>query len=96
VVAVLAVVAYYEAQPGNGHRTAFLLGGVFIATVVGVMEGSSADTIILTNMPWCIALGILIDALMYRLVGLKSRIPCEKDSLSRGGYYAEAEKAILA
>jgi hypothetical protein len=96
VVTVLAVVAYYEAQPGDRHRTAFLLAGVFVATVVGAMEGSSADTIILTNMPWCITLGILMDALMYRLVSVKSRSSREKHSALRGGHDRETGKASLA
>jgi hypothetical protein len=96
LVMTLAVVAYYEAHPGHRHRTAFLFGGVLVATIVGVMEGSGADTIILTDMPWCIALGILIDALMHSLVGGKSRSSQEKHSSSRGGLYCEKEKATSA
>jgi hypothetical protein len=96
MVTTLGVVAYYEARPGHRYRTAFLIGAVFVATVFGLMEGSSTDTIILTNMPWCIALGMLMDVLLRSLSGSKPRRSREKDSLLGGGQYCGMEKATSA
>jgi hypothetical protein len=96
VVTTLAVVAYYEARARHRYRTAFLFGGVFVATVVGVVEGSSADTIILNNIPWCIALAILMDVLIRSLASDKPCRSPEKDSLPREGLYGGLEKATLA
>jgi hypothetical protein len=93
----LAAVMYYEAHPRHRHRTAFLFGGVFVAIMIGVMEGSGTDTIILTNMPWCIALGILMDVLIHSLVVAKPFSSQQlQDASLREGQYRETEKAIQA
>lgn len=92
LVMILAVAAYYETHPGHRYRKAFLLGSVVAAITIGVIEDSSVDTMMLTNLPWCLALSILLDTLVQKVLGNSTHgIP--GDGLqSRIGHHAERGK----
>jgi hypothetical protein len=63
----LAAVAYHETHPGYKHRKIFLLGSVVAAIVIGVFERSSVDTMILTNLPWCLVLSTITQTVVYSI-----------------------------
>ncbi|KAF2132134.1 hypothetical protein P153DRAFT_354780 [Dothidotthia symphoricarpi CBS 119687] len=68
LILALAVAAYHETHPGNMRRKALLLGSLFIALLIGVVEGSGTSTVLLTDLPWCLSLGILLDMIVHRLL----------------------------
>jgi hypothetical protein len=62
-----------------------LAGSVFVAMLVGVVEGSSLSTTILTDLPWCLTLGMIADMLLHRTIGYagtKLAIPTSEETYS--------------
>jgi hypothetical protein len=66
VMLAIAVAAYCGSHPGGRYRSFLIVGSAFVALLVGIAEQSSLNTIILTDIPWCVTLGILMDKL-FRL-----------------------------
>ncbi|KAH8730526.1 hypothetical protein GQ44DRAFT_823248 [Phaeosphaeriaceae sp. PMI808] len=84
----MAAVTYYETHPGHRYRNVFFLGSAFVAVAVGIIEQSNMDTIILTNIPWCLVLSILLDFSVHNIIRLLS-------SSSSGGESAAIQKRVF-
>jgi hypothetical protein len=62
IVLAFSLAAFQGGSSGKGRKGVILLCAVLGAMVLGFVEGSSSTSIILTNLPWCITFGILVDA----------------------------------
>jgi len=78
LAATLAAVVYCEAHPGHRFRKLFVLGSVFVAVFIGRVEGSGVDSIILTNIPWCLSLGMLLDFFVHNSIRVLSNGTAER------------------
>ena len=65
VVLAVAITTYYRTRLGHRHRRCYLIGSMLMAFVVGGLEGSGVATIILTGIPWCLTVGVLLHALLH-------------------------------
>jgi hypothetical protein len=65
-----AVTAYCESYTRHWHRKLTLFGSVIVAIVLGGLENSRAETVILTNIPWCLALSMLMSSLIETCINL--------------------------
>jgi hypothetical protein len=68
-----------------------LVGSVFVAMFVGVAEGSSVSTTILTDLSWCLTLGMIADMFVHRTIdsaGAKVALPTSEET------YSGAEKEV--
>jgi hypothetical protein len=90
------VLVYYETDPGHMYRKVFLLGSVMAAITIGVMEQSSVDTVILTNLPWCLALSTLVDTLLWCVHGVTNRCRSRDSPTSKREHDFGTEKIDLA
>lgn len=82
LVMALAAAAYHETLSRREHRTTYLFGSALVALLLGMVEQSGVETVILTNVPWCLALGMLLDMLVRGI--LKAR--CHKGTEQRLHY----------
>ena len=73
VAITLAAVAYCEIKSGHRYRRLVVLGSVLIAITIGMAEGTSAHSVALANIPWCLALCMLTDGVLYNIVGAVHR-----------------------
>lgn len=73
LILALAITAYFERYLKRRNRKVFLIGSAFIALLLGIVEGSSVRSIILTNLPWCLttglSLGILMNIIVHYILG---------------------------
>ncbi|KAF2133137.1 hypothetical protein P153DRAFT_363356 [Dothidotthia symphoricarpi CBS 119687] len=60
LVLAIAVAAWCKTQTSHQHRRHYLIGSMLMAFVLGGIEGSGMTTTILTNIPWCLTLGMLL------------------------------------
>jgi hypothetical protein len=81
----LAAALYYETHPGYRYRKIYLLVSVIAAITIGVIEQSSVDTVILTNLPWCLALSTLVDTLLWGVYGVVSCYQTRERAVSAKG-----------
>jgi hypothetical protein len=94
LVITIVTIAYYEDHPRHRLRKAVLLGSAIVAIFIGTVEGSSVDTMLLTNVPWCVALGILLDLLVHACTSIGSRNTTSTDSITRGGKCGRKEQKV--
>jgi hypothetical protein len=88
----LAAALYYETHPGHRYRKVYLLRSVIAAITIGVIEQSSVDPIILTNLPWCLALSTLVDTLLWGAYGVANRHQTRERPMSAKGRNSAIEK----
>jgi hypothetical protein len=67
VILAITVVVHCESHAGGRYRRIFIVGSAFVPLLIGVAEQSSMNTIVLTDMPWCVTLGILMDKLVHSI-----------------------------
>jgi hypothetical protein len=96
VAITLTAVAYCEAKSGHRYRRLVILGSVLVAITIGMAEGTSAHSVALTNMPWCLALGMLADCVVYNIVGAVHRRYANVRQSSDDNKCRKEEKKILA
>ena len=95
VVLAIAVAAYYETHPGHRYRRFFIVGSAFVALLIGVSEQSSMSTMILTNIPWCVTLGILADKLVHSVLASCGSERVRAGHLSHEGTGWTTEKSSM-
>ncbi|OAL56799.1 hypothetical protein IQ07DRAFT_18780 [Pyrenochaeta sp. DS3sAY3a] len=85
----LALAIYHESRSNHRYRSIFLVGSVLLALLLGVVERSHLNTIILTNIPWCLTLGVATDMLVRTVLGIRTRRGKFEGKPSRQDYGAE-------
>lgn len=60
LILAIAIAACYRMQSSHRHRRHYLIGSMLVAFVIGGLEGSGMTTAILTNVPWCLTIGALL------------------------------------
>ncbi|OCK78750.1 hypothetical protein K432DRAFT_444408 [Lepidopterella palustris CBS 459.81] len=64
----LGCTAFYQLHEHDRYQNIFIVGSIIAAAMIGMLESSGGDTIILTNMPWCITLGLVLSGTVHGLV----------------------------
>lgn len=62
--------SYFETYSKRKNHKVFHVGSLCAALILGLVEGSSVSIIILTNIPWCLTIALLLDMLVYRFIGV--------------------------
>lgn len=93
---MVAVVAYYEMHPGHSYRKLFILGSALVAIFIGIVEGSGMNSIILTDIPWSLTLGMMLDCLVHNFIRVLSSDTAERGISASKEQCHETEKVDLA
>lgn len=96
VAITLASVAYCEAKSGHRYRRLIVLGSILVAITIGIGERMSAQSVVLTNMPWCLALGMLVDCVLYNTVSVIYRRSAYVKHIIDNEQYRKEEKETVA
>lgn len=93
---VLAIFIFYETHPDHKYRKAFLFGGGLTAVIIGVVEKSSIDNIILINIPWCLALATMMNLCALIVTNLVSDASNTPRSSSQSSFRNTNDTKILS
>jgi hypothetical protein len=73
----------WEVSGGSRLHSYFLLCGGLVAIILGVLECATLSSILLTNVPWCVAFGLMFCAVFP---GRKKIIEHPRDRKDSRGY----------
>jgi hypothetical protein len=64
IVLALALATFQGRDSGHGRKTGILLCSVLAAVGLGFIEGTGSTSIVLTNIPWCLTFGVLVETIV--------------------------------
>ena len=64
IILAVAITVFCVRRSDLRGRIYTLVGGMAVACILGVLEGSDIATIILQNIPWCLAIGMLVHTIV--------------------------------
>ena len=65
----MATLSYYKFHKSDKYQDMFVVGGGIVGTAVGCLRGADAQCILLTFVPWCILLSLILSSAAHRVVG---------------------------
>jgi len=60
IILAVAIIAFCGHRSDLRCRIHYIVGSMVVACVLGGLEGSGMATVILQNIPWCLAIGMLL------------------------------------
>lgn len=79
MIVALALSITLEISDGRRHHAIFLSYGILVSTVLGVVECAPLSSVLLTNVPWSVAIGLACCAVYPRRKNVLQYSDDEKD-----------------
>jgi len=69
LLAALAITTFYHISKRDRSQNIFIVGSVLAAMAIGGVDCTSVNSIVLTNVPWCISLGLIASVAAHQVLG---------------------------
>jgi hypothetical protein len=71
IALAVAITAFCVHRSDLRYRIHYLVGSMVVACVLGGLEGSDMATVILQNIPWCLAIGTMLHPIVQSVGQLR-------------------------
>lgn len=90
LILVAAVVTYYRTHRAHEYWRISFIGSVVSALLLGLLEESSPMTSVLTNVPWCVTVGMVVDEVIHSAI--EARCKRSDGLVLRNGYLEKSDE----
>ncbi|KAF2114450.1 hypothetical protein BDV96DRAFT_98075 [Lophiotrema nucula] len=96
LVVALVVTAYRAAYDGSHYHDVVLASSVSAAIILGMVEGTTLRGILLTNVPWCLSLGLILSTLSHIVAIARETIGKQQTRVGSDSGYSRTDKKVWA